>query len=107
MAACAWWTGSECGGVYAGPTWRGPAFFGTHPLACVLDVFNLGNAAARRLFLTAFVKALYRSSTEPLLRFVLDEAGLWVPQRVHPGGHDPLRRTEEVVRRRRVGGFVP
>ena len=79
---------------------------GTHPLACVVDVSDLGNAAACRMFVAAFIKALHRSNTEPL-HFVLDEADLWAPQQVNPGGHDLLRQVENVLRRGRVRGFVP
>ena len=40
---------------------------GTHALACVVDVSDLGSAAVRR----AFTEALYDSNTEPLLRTLL------------------------------------
>jgi len=79
---------------------------GTHPLACVVDVSDFASAAAQRSFVTAFTKALYMANTEPL-HLVLDEADLWAPQRVQPGGHDLLGRIEEIVRRGRVRGFVP
>jgi len=79
---------------------------GTHAVACVVDVSDLGSAAARRAFMTAFTEALYAANTEPL-HLVLDEADLWAPQRVQPGGHDLLGRVEEIVRRGRVRGFVP
>jgi len=79
---------------------------GTHPLACVVDLSELGSSGARRLFMTAFAKALHEANTEPL-HLVLDEADLWAPQRVQPGGHDLLGRVEEIVRRGRVRGFVP
>ena len=60
---------------------------GTRPLACVVDVSDLGSSAARRGFMTAFMEALYQANTEPL-HLVLDEADLWAPQRVQPaGGH--------------------
>ncbi len=54
---------------------------GTYALACVVDVSDLGSAAARRAFMTAFMEALYTSNTEPL-HLVLDEADLWAPQRI-------------------------
>ena len=79
---------------------------GTQALACVVDVSDLGSAAARRGFMTAFTEALYDSNTEPL-HLVLDEADLWAPQRVHLDGYDLLGRIEEIVRRGRVRGFVP
>ena len=79
---------------------------GTRPMACVVDVSDLGSAAARRAFMTAFTKALYEANTEPL-HLVLDEADLWAPQRAQPGGHELLGRVEEIVRRGRVRGFVP
>ena len=79
---------------------------GTHALACVVDVSDLGSAAARRGFMTAFTEALYDSNSEPL-HLVLDEADLWAPQRVPPDGYDLLGRVEEIVRRGRVRGFVP
>jgi len=79
---------------------------GTHPLACVVDVSELGSSAARRGFMTAFAEALYEANTEPL-HLVLDEADLWAPQRAQPGGQALLGRIEEVVRRGRVRGFVP
>jgi hypothetical protein len=79
---------------------------GTHALGCVVDVSDLGSAAARRTFMTAFTEALYDSNTEPL-HLVLDEADLWAPQRVQIDGYDLLGRVEEIVRRGRVRGFVP
>ncbi len=79
---------------------------GTHPLACVVDVSELGSSAARRVFMTAFSEALYEANTEPL-HLVLDEADLWAPQRAQPGGQALLGRIEEIVRRGRVRGFVP
>ena len=78
----------------------------THPLACVVDVSDLGGGGARRVFMTAFAEALYEANTEPL-HLVLDEADLWAPQRAQPGGHALLGRIEEIVRRGRVRGFVP
>ena len=79
---------------------------GTQPLACVVDVSDIGSAPARRSFMTAFTAALYDSNTEPL-HLVLDEADLWAPQRVQLDGYDLLGRIEEIVRRGRVRGFVP
>ncbi len=79
---------------------------GTQPIACVVDVSDLGSPAARRSFMTAFTAALYEANTEPL-HLVLDEADLWAPQRVQPDGLDLLGRVEEIVRRGRVRGFVP
>jgi len=79
---------------------------GTHPLACVVDVSDLGSAAARRGFMTAFAEALYEANTEPL-HLVLDEADLWAPQRAQHSGQALLGRIEEIVRRGRVRGFVP
>ena len=79
---------------------------GTHQMACVVDVSDLGSAAARRGFMTAFAEALYEANQEPL-HLVLDEADLWAPQRAQPGGQDLLNRIEEIVRRGRVRGFVP
>ena len=79
---------------------------GTHPLACVVDVSDLGSSAARRSFMTAFAEALYEANTHPL-HLVLDEADLWAPQRAQPGGHALGVRIEEIVRRGRVRGFVP
>jgi DNA invertase Pin-like site-specific DNA recombinase len=79
---------------------------GTHALACVVDVSDLGSAAARRGFMTAFADALHQANTEPL-HLVLDEADLWAPQRAQPDGYDLLGRIEEIVRRGRIRGFVP
>jgi len=79
---------------------------GTHPLACVVDVSELGSSAARRVFMTTFAEALYEANTEPL-HLVLDEADLWAPQRAQPKGQALLGRIEEIVRRGRVRGFVP
>jgi transposase-like protein len=79
---------------------------GTQHLACVVDVSDLGSAAARRGFMTAFTAALHESNTEPL-HLVLDEADLWAPQRVQADGYDLLGRIEEIVRRGRVRGFIP
>ena len=79
---------------------------GSHQMACVVDVSDLGSASARREFMTAFTEALYAANTEPL-HLVLDEADLWAPQRAQPDGYDLLQRVEEIVRRGRVRGFVP
>ena len=79
---------------------------GTRALACVVDVSDLGSAAARRAFMTAFTAALYEANTEPL-HLILDEADLWAPQRTQPDGLELLGRMEEIVRRGRVRGFVP
>ena len=79
---------------------------GTHQIACVVDVSDLGSAAVRRGFMTAFTEALFAANTEPL-HLVLYEADLWAPQRAQPDGYDLLQRVEEIVRRGRVRGFVP
>ena len=79
---------------------------GMHQIACVVDVSDLGSAAVRRGFMTAFTEALFAANTEPL-HLVLDEADLWAPQRAQPDGYDLLQRVEEIVRRGRVRGFVP
>ena len=79
---------------------------GTHAVACVVDVSDLGSAAVRRAFMTVFTEALFAANTEPL-HLVLDEADLWAPQRVQQDGYDLLGRIEEIVRRGRVRGFVP
>ena len=79
---------------------------GTHALACVVDVSDLGSSVVRRAFVAAFAEALYEASTEPL-HLVLDEADLWAPQRAQAGGHELLGRVEELVRRGRIWGFVP
>ena len=79
---------------------------GTHQIACVVDVSDLGSAAVRRGFITAFTEALFAANTEPL-HLVLDEADLWAPQRAQPDGYDLLQRVEEIVRRGRIRGFVP
>jgi len=79
---------------------------GTHQIACVVDVSDLGSASVRRGFMTAFTEALFAANTEPL-HLVLDEADLWAPQRAQPDGYDLLQRVEEIVRRGRVRGFVP
>ncbi len=76
----------------------------TRALACVVDVSELGAAAARRAFVTAFTEALHEGNTQPL-HLVLDEADLWAPQRVQLDGYDLLGRIEEIVRRGRVRGF--
>jgi len=72
----------------------------------VVVVSDLGSAAARRSFMTAFAEALYEANTEPL-HLVLDEADLWAPQRSQHSGQALLGRIEEIVRRGRVRGFVP
>ena len=79
---------------------------GTQRMACVVDVSDLGSAAAQRGFMTAFTEALYAANREPL-HLVLDEADLLAPQRAQPDGYDLLQRVEEIVRRGRVRGFVP
>ena len=89
-----------------GMGWALGHLIGTHQVACVVDVSDLGSAAARRGFMTAFTEALYLANTEPL-HLVLDEADLWAPQRAQPDGYDLLQRVEEIVRRGRVRGFVP
>ena len=57
---------------------------GTHAIACVVDVSDLGSSVVRREFMAAFAEALYEANTEPL-HLVLDEADLWAPQRTQPG----------------------
>ena len=79
---------------------------GTHAVACVVDVSDLGSPAVRRAFMTVFTEALFAANTQPL-HLVLDEADLWAPQRVQQDGYDLLGRVEEIVRRGRVRGFVP
>lgn len=79
---------------------------GTQPLACVVDLSELGSSAARRRFMVAFAEALYEANTEPL-HLVLDEADLWAPQRPLPEAQLLLGRIEEIVRRGRVRGFIP
>ena len=79
---------------------------GSASMACVVDVSDFGSAASRRVFMTEFTTALYEANTQPL-HLELDEADLWAPQRVPPGGHALLGRIEEIVRRGRVRGFVP
>ncbi len=79
---------------------------GTHAGACVVDVSDLGSAAAQRAFMTAFTETLFAANDEPL-HLVLDEADLWAPQRVHQDGYDLLNRVDEIVRRGHVRGFVP
>lgn len=39
---------------------------GTHQIACLVDVSDLGSAAIRRRFMTAFTEALYQANTKPL-----------------------------------------
>ena len=79
---------------------------GSHQMACVVDVSDLGSAVVRRGFMTAFTEALYAANTESL-HLVLDEADLWAPQRAQPDGQDLLGRVEEIVRRGRIRGFRP
>ena len=79
---------------------------GTHPLACVVDLSELGGSAARRRFMAAFAEAVYEANEEPL-HLVLDEADMWAPQRPQPEGMALLGRIEEIVRRGRVRGFIP
>src|SRR5689334_13519943 len=76
------------------------------PLACVVDISELGSAAARRRFMTAFAETVYEGNREPL-HLVFDEADLWAPQRPTPEGTALLGRIEEIVRRGRVRGFIP
>lgn len=78
----------------------------TRDLACVVDLSELGSAASRRRFMTAFSESLYEANTEPL-HLVLDEADLWTPQRPLPEANLLLGRVEEIVRRGRVRGFIP
>ena len=78
----------------------------TQPLAYVVDLSELGSAAARRRFMAAFAEAVYEANEEPL-HLVLDEADLWAPQRPLPEANALLGRIEEIVRRGRVRGFIP
>src|SRR3954470_10720724 len=39
---------------------------GTRPLACVVDLSELGSAAARRRFMAAFAESVYEANAEPL-----------------------------------------
>jgi len=89
-----------------GMGWALGRLVGTHQIACVVDVSDLGSASARRGFMTAFTEALYAANTQPL-HLVFDEADLWAPQRAQPDGYDLLQRVEEVVRRGHIRGFVP
>ena len=79
---------------------------GSRPLACVVDLSELGSAAARRRVMAAFAETLYETNREPL-HLVLDEADLWAPQRPLPEANALLGRIEEIVRRGRVRGFIP
>lgn len=79
---------------------------GARPLACVVELSEFGSAAARRRFMTGFAEALYETNMEPL-HLVQDEADLWAPQRPLPEANMLLGRTEEIVRRARVRGFIP
>ena len=79
---------------------------GSHHLASVVDLSDLGSSAARRRFMTAFAEAVYEANTEPL-HLVLDEADMWAPQRPLPDAYALLGRIEEIVRRGRVRGFLP
>lgn len=78
----------------------------TQPIASVIDLSELGSAAARRRFMSAFAEAIYEENEEPL-HLVLDEADLWSPQRPMPDQNVLLGRIEEIVRRGRVRGFIP
>ena len=79
---------------------------GTHQIACVVDLSELGGGVACQDFMAAFAKAVHETNTEPL-HLVLDEADLWAPQRAHPDARDLPGRIEEIVRRGRIRGFVP
>lgn len=79
---------------------------GMRALACVIDLSELGSAAARRRFMAVFSEAVYEANSEPL-HLVLDEADLWAPQRPLPEANALLGRIEEIVRRGRVRGFIP
>ena len=76
------------------------------PLACVVDLSELGSGAARRRFMTAFAEAVYEANDEPL-HLVLDEADMWAPQRPLPDQTGLLGRIDEIVRRGRIRGFIP
>jgi len=76
------------------------------PLACVVDLSELGSSAARRRFMTAFAEAVYEANEEPL-HLVLDEADMWTPQRPLPDQTGLLGRIDEIVRRGRIRGFIP
>ena len=75
--------------------------------SCVLSVKGLVSDAAQRRFVASFAERLFRlkdKSRTPLM-VVVDEAHLFVPQRVEPGQTDVLSRMQRIVRLGRSSGL--
>lgn len=79
--------------------------------SAIVALDSLSSATARRRFMLDFLDAIYEATdpakVEPY-HLVLDEADLWAPQKPVENDHKLLQsRTEEIVRRGRVKGFIP
>ena len=73
-------------------------------LCCVLDLSEFESEAAKKEFLLAFARRLYRRNTEPLHLF-LEEADDYCPQRPMRDEAYLLRAFENIVRRGRSRGL--
>lgn len=71
------------------------------PAIVDLSEFTMGG---RVRFMTGFLDELYRVNKLPM-KFVVDEADLFAPQRAMPDQTAMLSRMEQIVRRGRVRGF--
>lgn len=72
-------------------------------VSLVLDLSNMSKGAMRR-FMTDFAERLYEKNRDPLHVF-LDEADLFVPQRIMRGSERLFGAVDEIVRRGRVRGI--
>lgn len=76
--------------------------------SCIVSLGGLHTKAAERRFMLAFLGAIYRKAdaakADPF-HVIFDEADLWAPQK----SSEPMlqSRTEEIVRRGRIKGFIP
>lgn len=72
-------------------------------VSLVLDLSNMSKGAMRR-FMTDFAERLYEKNRDPLHVF-LDEADLFVPQRIMKGSERLFGAVDEIVRRGRIRGI--
>ena len=75
--------------------------------SCIIDLSELRGKAAERRFMTAFLDAIYQRATKEPFHLVVDEAGLFAPQKPLDGQQVLLGHMEDIVRRGRVKGFIP
>lgn len=72
-------------------------------VSLVLDLSNMSKGAMKR-FMTDFAERLYEKNRDPLHVF-LDEADLFVPQRIMKGAERMFGAVDEIVRRGRIRGI--